>query len=313
MPLADLLRRAQPFVGLGRRHPDVDDGDIRLVHRDMAQQVLGIPRLCDDVEACVPEQARDAFTQEHRVIGEYDAYGRGARARAQGREVAAQARLLELEDSLGLGQVGQQPEAEVAQFPGGRELGRGGLRDDDLTAVAGGGDPVGAVDVDAHVAVLGERCGAGVQADPGAHGRGPVVAAEPALRVGRRRGGLLARREDGEQLVSARVDLVPRRSGHRLPQEAADVCEDGLPVVAELARQARRALDVGEEEGEGAGREGAHARSLGGDVQKLGARVGCVGERVIEGLEGSGPVDGDLEGRLAREVEHLDGDAVVLG
>ncbi len=48
------------------------------------------------------------------------------------------------------------------------------------------------------------------------------------------------------------VDLVPRRSGDGLPQEAADVGEDGLPLVAELARQPSRALDVREEEGDGA-------------------------------------------------------------
>jgi hypothetical protein len=35
------------------------------------------------------------------------------------------------------------------------------------------------MDVDADIAVLGERRRAGVQADPDAHGRRPVVTAEP--------------------------------------------------------------------------------------------------------------------------------------
>ena len=46
------------------------------------------------------------------------------------------------------------------------------------------------MDVDADVAVLGERRRAGVQPDPDAHGRGPVVAAEPSLRVDGRVCGL---------------------------------------------------------------------------------------------------------------------------
>ena len=35
MRVADLLRRPQPLVGVRRRHPDVDDRDIGLVHGDM--------------------------------------------------------------------------------------------------------------------------------------------------------------------------------------------------------------------------------------------------------------------------------------
>ena len=41
-------------------------------------------------------------------------------------------------------------------------------------------------------------------------GVGPVVAAEPPLGVGRRRRGRIGRDEDGEELVSAAVDLVTR-------------------------------------------------------------------------------------------------------
>ena len=120
VPLADLLRRAQPFVGLGRRHPDVDDRDIGLVHRDVAQQVLGVSRLRDDVEAGVPEQARDSLAQEHGVVGEHDADGRGAGPRAQRREVAAEARLLELEDALRAraGRAATRGRGRAARAPG---------------------------------------------------------------------------------------------------------------------------------------------------------------------------------------------------
>jgi hypothetical protein len=46
------------------------------------------------------------------------------------------------------------------------------------------------MDVDADIAVLGERCRAGVQPDPDAHRRRPVVATEPSLCVDGRVCGL---------------------------------------------------------------------------------------------------------------------------
>jgi hypothetical protein len=48
---------------------------------------------------------------------------------------------------------------------------------------------------------------------------------------------------------------VAVRSGDSLSQQAPDVGENRLPLLAELAREARRALDIGEEEGDGAGRK----------------------------------------------------------
>ena len=41
VPRADLVRRAQPFVGERRRHPDVDDRHVGLVLVDRAQQLVG--------------------------------------------------------------------------------------------------------------------------------------------------------------------------------------------------------------------------------------------------------------------------------
>ena len=120
------------------------------------------------------------------------------------------------------------------------------------------------MDVDAHVAVLAERRRAGVQADPDAHGCRPVVAAKPPLGVGGRRRGCGGRHEDGEQLVSAAVDLVTRRCTDGVPQEAADVREDCLPLVAELTGEPGRALDVREQEGDGAARERCHHGESGG-------------------------------------------------
>jgi len=38
---ADLVRRAQPLVGECRRHPDVDDRHVGLVHVDLPKQLIG--------------------------------------------------------------------------------------------------------------------------------------------------------------------------------------------------------------------------------------------------------------------------------
>ena len=183
MVLADLLGRPQALIGLRRRHADVDDRNVGLVHRDVAQQILGVAGLRDDVESRLQEQPRDPLAQKHRVVGEHDADGRRAGTGAERREVRGEAGLVELEDPLGLRHVGQRPEAEVAQVASRRQCRGGRLGGDDLSSVAGRRDPEGAMDVDADVAVLGERCRAGVQPDPDAYGRGPVVATEPSLCV----------------------------------------------------------------------------------------------------------------------------------
>ena len=91
-----------------------------------------------------------------------------------------------------------------------------------------------------------------------------MVPAEQALRVAGGGHRVVRRREDGEELVTAGVDLVARGARDRLAQQLPDVGEDGLPLGAEVVGEARRALDVGEEEGDCSGRERAHAVSLGG-------------------------------------------------
>ena len=70
------------------------------------------------------------------------------------------------------------------------------------------------------------------------------------------------RREGEEEGVALRVHLDPALGGARLPDHAP-VLGERLRVAlgAELVQQPRRALDVGEEEGDGAGGEVvSHAR-----------------------------------------------------
>ena len=76
---ADLARRPQALVGVGRRHPHVDDGDVGLVGADLAQQLLGVAGLADDLEPGLLEQAHHALAQQGRVVG--DDYPHGILAR----------------------------------------------------------------------------------------------------------------------------------------------------------------------------------------------------------------------------------------
>ena len=63
-------------------------------------------------------------------------------------------------------------------------------------------------------------------------------------------------REGDEEGVSLRVDLDPAVRCERLAQNAAMLGERLRVVLrAQLVQQPRRALDVGEEEGDGAGGE----------------------------------------------------------
>src|SRR5512132_281426 len=76
---ADLLRGGDPLVGVGRGHLDVDDGDVRALELDAAQEarsVLGFPH---HVEAGVGEEAGEPLPQEHGIVG--DDYPHGISAR----------------------------------------------------------------------------------------------------------------------------------------------------------------------------------------------------------------------------------------
>ena len=71
----------------------------------------------------------------------------------------------ELEERDRLGDVLEPVLAEVGEG-GSIDEGGGRLREDDLAAVARGGDPRCEVDVVSDVALVGQKRGPGVQADP---------------------------------------------------------------------------------------------------------------------------------------------------
>jgi hypothetical protein len=58
-----------------RRHPDVDDRQIRPDRTDLGEQFGTVTGLADDIEPATIEQASQAFTQQHVVVGEHDPGG----------------------------------------------------------------------------------------------------------------------------------------------------------------------------------------------------------------------------------------------
>ena len=125
----------------------------------------------------------------------------------------------------------------------------------------GRADPRGADDVEADVALVAERRLAGVQAHAHANlgAARPCVGGERPLALDGRAHRVARARERVEERIALRVDLVPagalRRSRAAGAGDRPTTC---AVVVAELLQQPRRALDVGEQEGDGAARE-SHA------------------------------------------------------
>ena len=66
------------LVGVRRRHPHVDDGEIGRVLADRAAQAVGVVDGGDDLVAGVLEQPPQALAQERLVLGDHDAHGSSA-------------------------------------------------------------------------------------------------------------------------------------------------------------------------------------------------------------------------------------------
>ena len=253
MLLADLLCRAQPFVGVRRRHPDVHDRHVRLVRAHLQHQLVRVAGLPDDVEAAVLEQPRDPLAQQDRVVGEDDAHlARFLRLDPERRELLGEAGRDDLEEPLGLGQPVQLVLAEVLQLDAAGQLDVRRVGHEDLAAVAGLRDPRRPVHVEADVVAVLERRLARVDADSDAE-LDPVlprVSRDGALRLEGRLERARSLVEGGEHLVAAAVDLPPAGPLDRLAHEAAVVRDQPRVGPLVLAEDPRRALDVREEEGD---------------------------------------------------------------
>ena len=181
--------------------------------------------------------------------------------RAERRELRREVVAGELEELLGLGDVLEAVATEGAERHARRRLVAGDvarrLRDDDLVPVPGRADAGCDVDVQADVPLLAELRLARVDADAHAeHALGrPGLPAELPLELRRRRDGVARAREGQERPVARPVDLVPGVPRRDLAHDLAHARANGGVALAERVQQARRALDVGEEERDGPARE----------------------------------------------------------
>jgi hypothetical protein len=260
-----------------RRHPDVDDRDVRLVHRDVAQDVLARARLRRHLESRLLEQPHDPLAQQHGVVGDHDLHARlGSDGVAERRVVG----FAQLEQALGLRQVAQAERAEVAELDIREEPNRR-LGEDHLAAVRRGRDAVRAVHLEADVAVLGDHRHAAVQADPHADARvvGPRLVGDLRLCLLRRAQRRLRVGERGEDLVAARVDDDAALGGDDVAKHRAHAREHGAPALPEPVREAGRPLDVGVQERDGPGGKLAHGRNLLGRRHTSGAESAHVRHR----------------------------------
>ena len=143
------------------------------------------------------------------------------------------------------------------------------VADQHLAAVAGRGDPRRPVDLEPQVVVAGDLGLAAVDAHPDAHRPGvPFVARERSL--GRHGGTDRGRRrpERHEVRVALRAERDPALRHGRIEDQAPLRVEDrAVGGVAHLGDQLRGALDVREQERDGALGQGAR--------REVGGRHGC--------------------------------------
>src|SRR5439155_26227056 len=124
----------------------------------------------------------------------------------------------------------------------------------DLAAVCDACDPRRSVHVEAHIPLVRHERLAGVEA----YADADRAAVERPLAFGGGRESVFRARKSDEEGVALGVDLDAAVAGEGLPEDAPVLRQRVGVGVAELVQQACRALDVGEEEGDGAGRELAH-------------------------------------------------------
>ena len=74
MAVAHRAGRDEPLLGVRRRHPDVDDRDVRRVRVDGRDELVGVRRLGDDVEARAAQQRGDPLADQQAVVGDDDAH-----------------------------------------------------------------------------------------------------------------------------------------------------------------------------------------------------------------------------------------------
>ena len=231
-----------------RRERDEDRSSLRVV-AEQARELDREARLAGSSRADDREHPRVALVDqrdrvEQLLLAAEERRGRSRELDAPGRSERWELTVAELVEANCAFEVLEPMPADVAERLGVEER-RGRRRDEDLVPVRERGDARAAVDVLAHVTLLGYGRRAGVQ--PHAHADRSRL--EPLARRlrGRRRSSRC--RERDEERVALRVDLDAAVRGRRLAHDAPVLRERvGVARRPELVQQARRALDVGEEE-----------------------------------------------------------------
>ena len=133
----------------------------------------------------------------------------------------------------------------------------GRFRQEDLATVPGRADPCRADHVEADVPLVADRRLARVEAHADTHlgALRPGVAREGPLTLDCDTHGVARARERVEERVALGVDLAPIGLPEDLAQEPPVVRHDLAVVVAEPLEEACRALDVGEQKGDGPARK----------------------------------------------------------
>jgi hypothetical protein len=172
--------------------------------------------------------------------------------------------LAELKDPLRAVEVLQAMLPEVQELDTGRKLFLHEFtcraREEDLTAVAGRADTGRPMNAETDVALPtdGRLGSVDAHADPYLLSVGPGVARERALRGEGSGDCVLCAGEGDEERVTLRVDLVAARFLEGGAEQALMIGQDVSVLVAKRFQQARRALDVREEEGDGPSWELTH-------------------------------------------------------
>ena len=182
-------------------------------------------------------------------------------ASPQRREGPAQPRDQQLKDMLRVGEVLEGVLAEVLHGNARRQpLAHGrlyGTGQENLTAVARGHDPRGAVHGQTFIALRSHRRLAGMQ--PHSHQHSPAsrprMSRQRPLRADRRGDRIPSAREDGDQAIALRAEFDAAVGVHGTAQDRPVRGKHLRPTIAQPPREHCRALDVGKHQGDGPRRE----------------------------------------------------------
>jgi hypothetical protein len=194
--------------------------------------------------------------------------------RSQGRKLRLQTRRNDLEEMLRALQVLEAVIAEIVEAYVVRQGSlckcSSGVRDNDLSAVAGACNPSYAMDVEPHVIPIQKSSFAAVDAHPHVHGCvvRPGMCRQSALTFECRSYGRWCVMKDEEESVPLSGDLDARRS-ERLAEEAMMVREEFRIAIAQRLKQTRGAFDVGHQERDRSGRQDRGWRNS-GPIDRIG-------------------------------------------